>query len=133
MYVGIVRAAAGSCSIARLKALLEIVDNIVNVLETNRNTDKIFCHSRINLFLVAKLLVGGGPWMNGKSFCITNTTVAVSVLIRNLGRITYFARFDTSLKPSTTWDPAAAPPFTPNESTPPNPLGRYFLANSCEA
>lgn len=45
---------------------------------------------------------------------------------------TYLARFEINLKPSTTWLPAAAPPLTPKESTPPNPRFRYFLAVSCE-
>lgn len=45
------------------------------------------------------------------------------------GETTYFARLEINWNPSTTWLPASCPPLTPNESTPPNPLGRYFFAN----
>ena len=45
---------------------------------------------------------------------------------------TYLARCDTKRKRSMTSGPALAPPFTPNESTPPNPRLRYFLAGLWE-
>lgn len=44
--------------------------------------------------------------------------------------VTDFARLEISLKLSTTWLPAFAPPLTPNDNTPPKPRGRYFFASS---
>lgn len=51
--------------------------------------------------------------------------------ILRMGKLTtYFARLEIIRKPSTTCEPAAEPPLTPKDRTPPKPLGRYFFASS---
>ena len=118
--------------LAGSKRLLKVSDDVVNVLSANRNTDEVFRNPAVCLLFVAELLMCCRPGMNSQSLRVANTCQLLEpVQIRGL-RKPYFARFEISLKPSTTCWPAASPPFTPNESTPPNPLGKYFFASECD-
>lgn len=60
-------------SLQSAEGLLKVGNDIVNVLSANRDTDGILGDARIKLLLVAQLLVGGGPGVNGQSFGVANT------------------------------------------------------------
>jgi hypothetical protein len=56
----------GLRSLAGSETLFEVVDDIVNVLSSDRDTDEVLSDTRVVLLLVAELLVGGGPGVDRK-------------------------------------------------------------------
>lgn len=50
-------------SLGGLERLLEVCNNIVDMLDTNGNSDQVLSDSTIDLFLVTQLLVSGTPWI----------------------------------------------------------------------
>ena len=117
------------------EGLLEVVADVVEMLGADRDADQVLGDAAVDLLLVAQLLVGGGPGVNGEGLAIANATQPVSTKLQprvGAARGVYLARLEIISKPSTTWLPAAPPPLTPNDSTPPEPRGRYFLASACD-
>lgn len=101
------------------------------MFRSDGNTDAILGCARVQTFLLAELLMGCRPWVDCQGLGVSNTTCRLDyTLFPNNGEETYFARLEISLKPSTSWIPAAAPPLTPKERTPPNPRLKYRLAVS---
>jgi len=54
-----------------LKGLDEVLDYIVNVLDTNRHTDQVSGDARRELFRGGELLMGGGGGVDGQSPTVT--------------------------------------------------------------
>ena len=48
---------------ALIESLLDILDDIVNILNTDRHSDKVGGHTALNKLFVRKLTVGGGSGM----------------------------------------------------------------------
>jgi len=65
----------------RYEGLLEIGKNVVDVLDTHRNPDKIVRHSRCELFIVRKLFMRRGPWVYRERLGITNTACQLAILL----------------------------------------------------
>lgn len=61
------------CRFARSERLLKVLNDIVNVLSANRNTDEVVRDTAICLFLVAELLMRRCPGVNSQSLGVTNT------------------------------------------------------------
>ena len=87
------------------------MDNVVNVLSANADAYQILGHPRVDLLLIRQLLVRGRPWVNSKSLGVTDAERwQISSCVEGLFAsavparqdMTYFARLDISLKPSTT-------------------------------
>lgn len=62
-------------SLRSLERLLKVGNNIINMLRSNRDTNRIFSHTRVLTFLIRKLLVGSRPWMDSQCLRITNTNI----------------------------------------------------------
>jgi hypothetical protein len=54
------------------QSMREIMLNVLNMLQPNRNTNQIFANSAMKLFLVGQLLMGGAGRMNDKCSRITD-------------------------------------------------------------
>ena len=57
----------------RRERLLKVVDDVVDMFGTYRYPNEIFRHPRILFFLVAELLMRGGPGMDGQGFRVPDT------------------------------------------------------------
>ena len=94
------------------------------------DADEIFGDAGVDPLGFGKLFVGCGPGMDGEGFGVADTRRGERRVSggRTEGRFgaegdwglgTNLARLEMSLKPSTISLPAAAPPLTPNDKTPP--------------
>lgn len=64
---------AGPRSIASRKALVEVVDDVVDVLQADRDSDHIFSHAGIDALLFRQLLVCRRPRVDCKCLGISDT------------------------------------------------------------
>ena len=53
--------------------LLKIRNDIVNVLSTDRNADKVLRDTAVRLLLVAELLMRRSPWVDSQGFGVSDT------------------------------------------------------------
>ena len=67
--------------LARCKRLLEVMNDIVDVFRTNRDTDQVLCYTTVALFLVRKLLVGCSPWVDRQRLRIADTAIMLAWLM----------------------------------------------------
>ena len=54
------------------KGLLEVVDDVVDVFQPERDADQVRCHSALDLLVVGDLLMRRAPWMNDECLCVAN-------------------------------------------------------------
>ena len=73
VLVLLVRLAVRLGALARGKALLEVVDDVVDVLGADADPDQVLCYAGINSLLFLKLLMCGGPGVDGESFRVADT------------------------------------------------------------
>ena len=59
--------------IAGVEALIEIVDDVVKVFKADGDPDHVFRDAGVDLFLVGKLFVRGGPRMDGQGLGVSDT------------------------------------------------------------
>jgi hypothetical protein len=85
-------------SLGGLERLLEVCNDIVNVLNANRNPDQVLSDSTIGFLFVAQLLVSGAPricrtWISKKSVTIWCMpwllTNCQCLCITNIGKVGY--------------------------------------------
>jgi hypothetical protein len=60
-------------SFRSLERLLKVSNNIIDMLRSNRDTNRIFSNTRILAFLISKLFMGRRPRVNSQGFRIANT------------------------------------------------------------
>merc|ERR1711935_1240573 len=63
---------ASCLSMSLLDSLINVCKDISNVFNTNRKTNKLWCHPRCNLLLRVQLAVRCCGWVNAKRLGITN-------------------------------------------------------------
>lgn len=62
----------GSDGVGGLEGLLEVGDDVVDVLGSDRDTDEVLGDTRVLLLLVRELLVGRGPGVDREGLGVTN-------------------------------------------------------------
>ncbi len=88
VFVSLLRFRVGLCSLARGEGLLKVVDDIVNVLVADRNSDEIFRDTAVGLFFIRELLVRCRPWMDGQCFGVADASEP-NVLAQSPSRLRY--------------------------------------------
>ena len=54
------------------ECLLEVMDDIVDVLQADRDANQVGCYAAFDLLLVGDLLMCGAPWVDDECLCVAD-------------------------------------------------------------
>ena len=82
IFIPILGLRIGLRLLARRKALLEVVDDVVDVLGADADADQVLSDAGFALLLVRELLVRGGPGVDGEGLRVAD---AARTLVKGTG------------------------------------------------